>query len=60
MQAAETRFAVLLFTDIVGSTDMKERYGVPAFSAALVTHNRHFERLARECHLTILHCHQAP
>jgi class 3 adenylate cyclase len=54
MQAAETRFAVLLFTDIVGATGLKERYGVPAFSAALVTHNRHFERLARECHLTIL------
>ncbi|MCX6878948.1 MAG: protein kinase, partial [Verrucomicrobia bacterium] len=54
MQPAETRFAVLLFTDIVGCTALKMRHGVPAFSAALVTHNRHFERLARECHLSIL------
>ncbi|MCX6879251.1 MAG: protein kinase [Verrucomicrobia bacterium] len=54
MQPAETRFAVLLFTDIVGCAAMKVRYGVPAFSEALLTHNRHFEGLARECHLTIL------
>jgi class 3 adenylate cyclase len=54
MQPAGTRFAVLLFTDIVGSTDLKERHGVPAYSAALVTYNGHFQRLARECHLTIL------
>ncbi|MCX6878942.1 MAG: protein kinase [Verrucomicrobia bacterium] len=54
MQASDTRFAVLLFTDIVGCAALKQRYGVPAYSEALVTHNRHFERLARECHLTIL------
>jgi tetratricopeptide (TPR) repeat protein len=42
-----TRFAVLLFTDIVGSTDLKGRFGVPAYHAALQTHNAHFERLAR-------------
>ena len=44
----ETRFAVLLFTDIVGSTDLKGRYGVPAYGEALRTHNTHFERLAHE------------
>ncbi|MCX6879263.1 MAG: hypothetical protein NTW21_36485 [Verrucomicrobia bacterium] len=54
MQPAETRFAVLLFTDIVGCAALKVHYGVPAFSEALVTHNRHFEGLARECHLTIV------
>ena len=49
MPALETRFAVLLFTDIVGSTELKARHGVPAYSEALRTHNGHFERLAHEC-----------
>ena len=49
MADSETRFAVLLFTDIVGSTDLKARHGVPAFRIALRTHNEHFERIAREC-----------
>ena len=49
MAGSETRFAVLFFTDIVGSTDLKTRHGVPAFSTALCTHNGHFERLVREC-----------
>ena len=46
---AASRFAVLLFSDIVGSTELKARYGVPAYSAALRTHNGHFERIARDC-----------
>ena len=55
MSAPETRFAVLLFTDIVGSTELKLRHGVPAYSEALLTHNGHFERLARDCrNITIL------
>jgi class 3 adenylate cyclase len=49
MTGFETRFAVLLFTDIVGATDLKARYGVPAFSNALRTHNGHFERLIQSC-----------
>jgi class 3 adenylate cyclase len=49
MAGSETRFAILLFTDIVGSADLKMRHGVPAFRDALRTHNGHFERLAREC-----------
>lgn len=49
MSASGTRFAVLIFTDIVGASELKVRHGVPAFSEALVTHNGHFERLAREC-----------
>src|SRR4029453_16885678 len=49
MPGTETRFAVLLFTDIVASTALKARHGVPAYSAALKTHNHHFERAAREC-----------
>ncbi len=48
MPGAETRFAVLLFSDLVGSTDLKARHGVPAFTAALRIHNGHFERLAHE------------
>ncbi len=54
MSAPETRFAVLLFTDIVGSTELKARHGVPAYSEALRAHNGHFERIARERHLRIL------
>ena len=46
MARSETRFAVLLFTDIVGSTDLKLRHGVPAYGEALRVHNGHFERLA--------------
>ncbi len=56
MPDSETRFAVLLFTDIVGSTELKARHGVPAYSEALRTHNGHFERIARECrNVRILH-----
>ncbi len=49
MPVPQTRFAVLLFTDIVGSTDLKAKHGVPVFSKALRVHNEHFERLAGEC-----------
>ncbi len=49
MPDTETRFAVLLFTDIVGSTELKARHGVPAYSEALRAHNGHFERIARDC-----------
>ena len=49
MSTSETRFAVLLFSDIVGSTDLKQRHGVPAFAEALRVHNAHFERAAGEC-----------
>jgi class 3 adenylate cyclase len=41
-----TRFAVLIFTDIIDSAGLKTRYGVPAYREALAIHNRHFERLA--------------
>jgi class 3 adenylate cyclase len=46
MIAPETRFAVLIFTDIVGSTELKTHHGVPAYREALGVHNRHFESLA--------------
>ena len=49
MPDTETRFAVLLFTDIVGSTELKARHGVPAYSEALRAHNGHFERIAHDC-----------
>lgn len=49
MSDAGNRFTVLLFTDIVGSTEIKNRCGVPAYSEALRIHNGHFERLARDC-----------
>jgi serine/threonine protein kinase/class 3 adenylate cyclase len=45
----KSRFAILLFSDIVGSTDLKALHGVPIYRAALQTHNGHFERIAREC-----------
>lgn len=48
MIGSETRFAVLLFTDIVDSAASKARHGVTAFSEALRIHNSHFERLASE------------
>lgn len=48
MAGSDTRFAVLFFTDIVGSTDLKARHGVPAYRDALGIHNAHFERLVRE------------
>ena len=49
MAGYDTRFAILLFTDIVGSTHLKTTHGLPAFREALRTHNEHFERIAREC-----------
>jgi class 3 adenylate cyclase len=49
MAVVETRFAVLLFTDIVDSTELKCMHGAPAFKDALEIHNRHFERAADEC-----------
>ncbi len=52
--ASETRFAVLIFTDIVDSADLKARHGIPAYSAALRIHNDHFVCLARECRIRIL------
>src|SRR6266446_5572122 len=51
---SETRCAVLLFTDIVASTDLKIRNGVPAYRKALCLHNDSFERLASECRVRIL------
>lgn len=46
---SQTRFSLLIFTDLVGSADLKARHGVPAYSAALRVQNDHFKRLAREC-----------
>jgi WD40 repeat protein/class 3 adenylate cyclase len=45
----ETRFAVLLCTDIVDSSALKARHGAVAFSEALRIHNGHVERLAHAC-----------
>ena len=49
MSGSQNRFAVLLFSDLVGSTDLKQRHGVPAFADALRVHNGHFERVAGAC-----------
>jgi WD40 repeat protein/class 3 adenylate cyclase len=49
-----TRFAVLVFSDIVGSTDLKARHGVPVYREALRIHNLHFEELARQCQIRII------
>ncbi len=48
MAPPANRFSVLIFTDIVGSTDLKVRHGVPAYGEALDIHNRLFEQFARE------------
>ncbi len=41
-----SRLTVLLFTDIVGSTDLKSRLGLADFTTHLERHNHLFESLA--------------
>jgi serine/threonine protein kinase/class 3 adenylate cyclase len=43
MASPRTRLAVLLFTDIVGSTDLKARLGTAVYAPLLDAHNRLFE-----------------
>ncbi|HEX8341151.1 MAG TPA: hypothetical protein VF624_09605 [Tepidisphaeraceae bacterium] len=40
-----TRLAVLLFTDVVGSTALKRQIGVPAYGLLLGRHHELFESL---------------
>ena len=47
MPLPEARFAVLMFTDIVKSTDLKKRHGMPAYTTSLQRHNALFEGIAR-------------
>ncbi len=54
MSSSETRFAVLLFSDIVGSTDLKSQHGAMAYLAAAELHNALFERFAAEEKLTLI------
>ena len=54
MSSTETRFAVLLFSDIVGSTDLKAQRGAVAYLAAAELHNALFERIAAEEKLTLI------
>jgi serine/threonine-protein kinase len=55
--ATVTRLAVLLFTDIVGSTQLKEKLGGAAYTKLLTRHNELFEAGLKECRgaLTIKH-----
>ena len=46
MSSTATRLAALLVTDIVGSTELKSRYGTAANVAALARHNTIFESIA--------------
>src|ERR1051325_7225035 len=39
----QTRLAVLIFTDIVGSTDLKNKLGMAGYSQVLARHNELFE-----------------
>src|SRR5262245_38722931 len=39
-----SRLTVILFSDVVGSTDLKSRVGAAAYSALLRRHNEIFER----------------
>ncbi len=54
MSSSETRFAVLLFSDIVGSTDLKSQHGAMVYLTASELHNALFERLATEEKLTLI------
>ncbi len=47
-RATRSRLAVLLFTDIVGSTDLKSRLGTLAFASQLSRHNQLFESLCTQ------------
>ena len=51
---ADTRFAVLLFTDICDSTALKAQRGAIAYRAAAEMHNQLFEQLAAEEKLTLI------
>jgi serine/threonine-protein kinase len=52
--SAASRLAVLLFTDIVGSTDLKARIGTTTFATLLQEHNSLFESACAELHGEIL------
>ncbi len=54
MASPETSFAVLLFSDIVGSSDLKAKHGAMAYLSAAELHNALFERLATEEKLTLI------
>ncbi|MBC8106130.1 MAG: protein kinase, partial [Anaerolineae bacterium] len=46
---SQTRLAVLLFTDIVGSTELKSKIGTAEYAKLLARHNELFETGLREC-----------
>src|SRR5688500_20129455 len=43
----QSRLAVLLFTDVVGSTDVKSKIGTAAYTRLLSRHNELFESLCK-------------
>ncbi len=49
-----SRIAVLIFSDLVGSTALPGKFGAAAYAAALRMHNESFERLAAEEGITIV------
>ncbi len=49
-----SRLAVLLFTDLVGSTDLKGRIGAPAYAGLLDRHNAIFEKICADLHGQVL------
>jgi WD40 repeat protein/class 3 adenylate cyclase len=51
---AASRIAVLIFSDLVGSTALPAKFGATACNAALRLHNESYERLAAEEGITIV------
>ncbi len=49
-----TQFAVLLFTDICGSTALKSHHGALEYKTAAELHNRLFEQIAADESLTLI------
>jgi serine/threonine-protein kinase len=47
--APATQLAVLVFTDIVGSTQLKDKLGTGAYTKLLTRHNQLFEAGIKEC-----------
>src|SRR5215210_7622790 len=48
-QQTVSRLAVLMFTDVVGSVELKARLGVPVYAKLLARHDAIFRELIRQC-----------
>jgi len=48
-QDTSRRLAVLMFTDVIGSAELKSRLGTPAYARLLARHDELFRELLAEC-----------